>query len=111
MKLYRPSRWLTLGCYLLIAATLAAITIVDVKVKCPVCGAVNDFHAYASWGSYVYSWPSKFQMVFWPHTYSSSLYICRECHYAAWMWDFKNLKPENVAKVQKAVSGISFRLA
>jgi len=68
---------------------------------------VNDFHEYASWGSYVYSWPSKFQMVFWPHTYSSSLYICRECHYAAWMCDFKNLTPESVAKVQKAVSGIS----
>jgi len=65
---------------------------------------VNDFFDYASWGSYVYQWSSKFQLVFWPQTYPTSLYICKRCHYAAWMWDFKKLKPEQIEKARQAIA-------
>jgi hypothetical protein len=104
MQWLRRSRRAVLAACLVIAISAVAVTILPVKVKCPVCGEVNDFYEYASWGSYVYSWPSKYQLVFWPHTYSTSLYICKKCHYAAWMWDFKDLKPEKVEDAHKAAS-------
>jgi hypothetical protein len=88
----------------MVSLTLLAVTTVPVKIKCPICGEVNDFYGYASWGSYVYSWPSKFQLVFWPHTYPTSLYSCKRCHYSAWMWDFKELKPEQVEKAREAAA-------
>jgi len=91
---------LVLACALAVALDLLAITVVPVKVKCPICGQENDFYTYASSGSYVYSWPSKFQMVFWPHTDATSLYICKRCHYAAWMWDFKQDGPEKAAELR-----------
>jgi len=107
MGFSRKFKLLTLLLCLLPTTNLFAITTVPVKVKCPVCGVVNDFYDYASWGSYVYSWPSKFQMVFWPHTYPTSLYICKHCHFAAWMWDFKELKPEKIGAVREALEGVN----
>jgi hypothetical protein len=104
MQWLRRSRWAVLAACLIIAASAVAITVMPVKVKCPVCGEVNDFYTYASWGSYVYSWPSKYQMVFWPQTDSTSMYICKKCHFTAWMWDFKDLKPEKVEDARKAAS-------
>src|SRR5437899_1345222 len=89
---------------LMVSLSLLGITTDPVKVKCPICGEINDFYDYASWGSYVYSWPSKFQLVFWPQTYSESLYSCKRCHYSAWMWDFKALKPEQVEKAREATA-------
>jgi hypothetical protein len=100
-------RFCALSCCLLTALSLLAVTTVPVKVKCPVCGEENEFFDYASWGSYVYFWPSKFQMVFWPQTYSSSMYICKRCHYAAWMWDFKKLSSDKVAEIRKELDGVS----
>jgi len=102
----RPSRMriVALVGTVMVSLSLLAITTVAVKVKCPICGEVNDFYDYASWGSYIYSWPSKFQLVFWPHTYSESLYSCKRCHYSAWMWDFKGLKPEQVEKAREAAA-------
>jgi len=106
MRFTKKIKLLALLFCLLNVANLFAVTTVPVKVKCPVCGVVNDFYDYASWGSYVYQWPSKFQMVFWPHTYPTSLYICKHCHFAAWMWDFKDLKPEKIGAVRAALTDI-----
>jgi len=107
MKLSRRSRRLLIGSFLLLTVSVAAVTTFPVKIKCPVCGVENEFFDYASWGSYVYQWPSKFQMVFWPQTYPTSLYICKKCHYTAWLWDFKNLDHDKIPAVQKTLSAIS----
>lgn len=83
---------LTLGFTL----TVAAITTVSVKVVCPICQTENDFYDYGSWGSYIYSWPSKFQLVFWPQTSSSTIYSCKKCHLTLYMWDFKKFPKDKI---------------
>jgi len=83
-----------------------AITTVEVEVVCPVCGTKNKFYDYASWGGYVYQWPSKYQMVFWPHTYSTTWYICQHCHLALLMWDFKELPKDKVAPVKGVLQDV-----
>jgi hypothetical protein len=99
---------------LLIVSTLCiavessfAITTVPVDVVCPICKTKNTFMTYASSGSYVYWWPSRFQYVFWPATYSTSLYQCKHCHLTLWMWDFEKLTPEQIERLRKSVSALT----
>jgi len=107
MKRSKIWRILILVFCLTVTLNLLGITTFPVKMKCPICGEENEFYEYASWGSYVYQWPSKFQMVFWPHTYSTSMYICKRCHYTTWMWDFKDARPEKTADLRKILSEFS----
>src|SRR5947208_1882942 len=88
------------------ALPLAAITTVEVEIVCPVCRTKNKFYDYASWGSYIYSYPSKFQLVFWPHTSSTTIYLCKQCHLSLFMWDFKDFpkgKVQDAATLLKSV--------
>ena len=62
-----------------------------VKVSCPICEQSNEFMKVSSYGNYVYSMPSRFQYIFWPATDDYSVYCCKKCHYAAFMWDFDSL--------------------
>lgn len=102
MKRFHRSRALAIGVLLLAAAPFAlATTWVDVEVTCPVCGTVNVFQAPASYGSYVYEDPSRFQYVFWPATTDRFVYTCRECHYTTYMGDFENLPEEVVPLAAK----------
>src|SRR5260370_36759532 len=100
------ARWLLLAVVLLAALPLAAITTVREKVVCPICSTENDFLAYASWGSYVYQYPSKFQLVFWPHTCSASVYSCKKCHLSLFMWDFKEFPKDKIESTKKLLEGI-----
>ena len=77
------------------------ITTVPVTVVCPVCKTKNTFYDYASWGNYIYQWPSKYQYVFWPRTYGTSLYYCKHCHLALFMWDFKDIPSDKTGELQK----------
>jgi len=82
-----------------------AITRVQVKVVCPICLTENEFFDYASWGSYVYQYPSKFQLVFWPHTWSATVYSCKKCHLSLFMWDFKDFPKDKVESTRKLLKG------
>src|SRR4029079_18355127 len=81
---------------LVLAATAPAhaTTWVDADVKCPICGTTNQFRQVASYGNYIYSWPSKYQLVFWPQTDGQSLYSCKKCGLSLFMWDFEALTKE-----------------
>ncbi|HEY7402673.1 MAG TPA: hypothetical protein VIB39_04070 [Candidatus Angelobacter sp.] len=85
--------------------TLSAnATVLDrVTIKCPICGEVNSFYGFAGWGGYLYYYPSRFQMVFFPHTYPTSLWTCKKCHYTAWIGDFQDFPSEKAAAVRKAL--------
>jgi len=74
-----------------------ASTWVDIELTCPVCGTGNLFKKPASFGTYVYQEPSRFQYVFWPATTDTFLYTCRRCHLSAYMQDFSNVPPEKIA--------------
>src|SRR5689334_11842840 len=75
---------------LFISTFALAVSIVGIDVVCPVCGEKNHFLAYATYGSYVYRNPSRFQLVYWPRNDSLSLYSCKRCHLTLWSWDFRD---------------------
>lgn len=75
-------------------------TWVDAEVTCPVCGTVNVFKVPASFGTYVYQAPSRFQYVFWPATTELFLYTCRRCHLTTYMQDFAEIPAEKVAPLE-----------
>ena len=79
-------------------------TVLDkVTIKCPICGEENVFYGFAGWGNYLYFYPSRFQMVFFPHTYPTALWTCKKCHYTAWIGEFQGLREQKIAAVRKAL--------
>jgi uncharacterized protein (DUF2225 family) len=106
MKPANRSRWLALAVALAAALPVLAITTVRVKIVCPICGTENDFLDYASSGSYIYQYPSKFQLVFWPYTWSASVYSCKKCHLSVFMWDFKEFPKDKIESTKKLVESV-----
>lgn len=70
------------------------ITWVPTEITCPVCGTKNVFMEVMSWGNYVYQYPSKYQLIFWPHTDGNSWYSCKQCRLTAFMGDFQRIPKE-----------------
>jgi len=60
---------------------------------------------WGSYGSYIYQFPSKYQLVFWPHTDSQSWYSCQKCRYTAFMGNFSDFPQEKIAELQKLLEG------
>ncbi len=85
-----------------------AVTVVETEVECPVCHTRNTFMDYASWGSYVYHYPSRFQLVFFPYTWSVTLYSCKKCHLTLFMWDFRKFPKEKTAEIESALREVHF---
>ena len=64
MSVRNVTRTLPFVLILVLTRHVLAITSFDKEFVCPICKTKNVFRVYASWGSYVYQWPSKFQLVF-----------------------------------------------
>lgn len=75
----------------------------SVEETCPVCGKKIALESIASYGSYIYNWASKQQLVFWPDTDNYGVWFCTHCHYAALMGDFAGLPEEAVDRVREAI--------
>jgi hypothetical protein len=105
ITLVRKTQYMALAATFLLAASLSATVLHTVTERCPICGEENTFYGFAGWGGYAYHYASKFQMVFFPHTYPTSLWTCKKCHYTAWIGDFQHLPPEKIVAVRKAVEG------
>ena len=106
MKPAHLKRLVLVAIVLAAALPALAITTVPVKVVCPICGTQNDFLDYASWGSYIYQYPSKFQLVFWPHTDSATVYSCKKCHLSLFMWDFREFPKDKIDDTRKLLEGV-----
>ena len=89
---------------LALASRAEAITWSPGTTECPLCKKTVPVQRVASYGSYVYGYPSKYQLVFWPHTDSLSFYFCPDCHYSAFMGDFAKLPADKVKAVKEAVA-------
>ena len=89
---------------LALASRAEAITWAPGTTECPLCGKTVPVQRVASYGSYVYRYPSKYQLVFWPHTDSLSFYFCPDCHYSAFMGEFAKLPKEKLPAVKDAVA-------
>jgi hypothetical protein len=97
----RRREFLVLGCALLAPRYAFPATWVDVSKTCPVCGTSNVFQGIASYGTYVYREPSRFQYVFWPATTDKFLYTCRRCHLTTYMQDFEEVSSDAIEKLAR----------
>lgn len=86
--------------------TTLATTWFPQEFTCPIDGEKNTFMVVGSWGSYIYSWPSKYQWLFFPQTDSPTFYICKKCHLATYMWDFDKLPKDKLDALRKALVGV-----
>ncbi|WP_440224999.1 hypothetical protein ACQQ2N_07085 [Dokdonella sp. MW10] len=48
-------------------------------------------HVPASYGSYIYGWPSKYDQVFWPLTVDQGIWFCEQSGFIAFIRDFDGL--------------------
>lgn len=87
-------------------SSASATTWFDKEFVCPIDQQKNTFKVVGSYGSYIYSYPSKYQWLFFPRTDSPTFYICSKCHFAAYMWDFDKLPKEKIADVKKVLATI-----
>ncbi|MFZ1700114.1 MAG: hypothetical protein WBO10_09665 [Pyrinomonadaceae bacterium] len=91
---------------LAMASTSFAITWFPEEFTCPVDGQKNTFMVIGSYGSYIYSYPSKYQWLFFPVTDSPAFYICKKCHLATYMWDFDKLPKEKIPELKKILASV-----
>lgn len=74
--------------------------------ECPIDKEKNTFMVVGSYGSYIYSWESKYQWLFFPQTESPTFYLCKKCHLATYMWDFEKLPKDKIPEIQKALASV-----
>ena len=82
------------------------ITWAPAEINCPVCGTKNIFMEVMSYGNYIYQYPSKYQLVFWPHTDSPSWYSCKQCRLTAFMGEFQELPKEKIPALREMLKTV-----
>ncbi|MCW8141355.1 MAG: hypothetical protein KIT58_20830 [Planctomycetota bacterium] len=101
-----------IGLVLAAPAPARATTWGPAQVACPLCGHENAFERPMSYGSYIYRWPSRFQLVFWPATEGRSLYSCAGCRLTCFMWDWpKRITPEHHARLREVLAEVTLPAA
>jgi hypothetical protein len=73
----------------LLAGNAYGITGGPADFVCPLCKTKNKFWTWYSFGSYIYFWPSKFQLIYWPFTDPLCLFHCKKCHFTVFSHDFQ----------------------
>jgi hypothetical protein len=89
-------------------AAASATTWFAEDVECPLCGKTNEFQVVGSYGSYIYDWPSKFELIFWPDTDGNVLYSCRKCKYTCFMYDFRDPPEDKLDALREAAAAAEF---
>jgi uncharacterized protein (DUF2225 family) len=79
---------------------LAATTWFPADHVCPVCSKKNTYQEIGSYGSYIYQWSSKYQLIFWPLTDSPSVYCCVDCYFSTYMWDFDSIPSNKIEEIK-----------
>lgn len=101
-----------LVCLMAVSSIAFATTWGSKSISCPVCGKTDTYQTPLSYGSYVYQWPTKYQLIFWPMTDQNSHYICSECGFSCFMADFTHFDTTNTLKVkamlEKEKPGLNF---
>jgi len=89
---------LVLTVFLGVSIAVLATTWASKNMECPLCKKSTQMEVIASYGSYIYNWPSKHQLIFWPATTGYGTYFCKHCHLAMFMGDFQDLAKETKEK-------------
>ncbi|REJ79376.1 MAG: hypothetical protein DWQ47_01150 [Acidobacteria bacterium] len=90
-----------------ISASTPATTWFPKEFDCPVCETKNTYMVVGSYGSYIYSWPSKYQLIYWPVTVGNTFYLCKKCHLSVFMWDHDDLPKYKIPAMKKTLSGVT----
>jgi hypothetical protein len=90
----------------LLAGSTFATTWAPQDFICPIDGQKNTFQVIMSYGSYIYSWPEKYQWLFWPNTEGNTFYSCKKCHLTTYMWDFDKLPKDKLAELKRVLAGV-----
>lgn len=78
-----------------------ATTWADETVEDPVAaGEKCDVQVPASSGSYIYSWESKYDQVFWPLTDHAGLWFCQKSGFIAFIGDFDKISASERSAIQ-----------
>lgn len=83
-----------------------AITWGDSEHTCPVCSTKNTFQTPMSYGSYIYSYPSKYQMIYWPYTDRPTVYCCSKCRLSTYMYDFDSIPAANIPALRTMLADV-----
>ncbi|MEZ5427758.1 MAG: hypothetical protein R2747_15925 [Pyrinomonadaceae bacterium] len=83
-----------------------AITWFPKEFTCPIDNEKNTFLVVGSYGSYIYSYPSKYQWLFFPQTDSPTYYMCKKCHLTTYMWDFDKLPEDKIPVLRKLLADV-----
>ena len=83
-----------------------ATTWFPVELTCPICNHKSEYQEIGSYGDYIYSWPSKYQYVYWPLTDFPSVYCCTKCHFSTYMWDFDSIPENQIAPLKEYLTTV-----
>jgi len=86
---------------LIISGRVFATTWVPETVQDPISGTACSVHLIASYGSYIYSWPSKYDGVYWPHTDPNDIWFCAKSGYTSFANDFEELTPKETDRIRE----------
>ncbi len=87
-------------------ANALAITWFDQEFTCPIDNEKNTFKVWGSYGSYVYSYPSKYQWLFFPWTDSPAYYTCKKCYFSTFLGEFNEVPKDKIPEIKKILAGV-----
>lgn len=79
-----------------------AVTFVSEDVDCPMCDNTFVAKSCASYGSYVFDWESKYDLIYFPVADELWFWMCPKCGYAQNASDFKDISPEGVRRLRES---------
>ncbi|MFT3767854.1 MAG: DUF2225 domain-containing protein [Minicystis sp.] len=86
---------------LMLTETAYATTWSEVQKTDPLTGEKVPAYAVRSYGSYIYDWPSKYDLVFWPLTDERWICLDPKNGYAAFNNDFETLSAEEKTTLRR----------
>jgi hypothetical protein len=83
-----------------------AITWFDKEFTCPIDNEKNTFQVWGSYGGYVYTYPSKYQWLFFPWTSSAAYYTCKKCRFSTFLGEFNEVPKDKIPEIKKILATV-----
>ncbi len=104
------SRILSGAIGLILFAGSHATTWAPTTVEDPIGTGTCEVHEPASYGSYIYEWPSKYDGVYWPFTDRHWIWQCAESGYLSFGDDFGDLTADEISRIRAHLNEPSSRM-
>lgn len=101
------TRALIIFCLFFVSWPALAITWGKAEVEDPLSPeAVCEVHEPASYGGYIYQYPSKYDQVFWPKTDKNGIWYCEQSGFIAFIGDFNDISDEEKVMIANYLSEV-----